>query len=216
MIGSLRGQVLLQTSEHCILEVGGVGYQVTLSWAVLSHAPVPGNELFVYVYTDVRENAIALYGFAELFEREVFLLLKKVNGIGSRLAMNVISTIGAESLLAAIGASDVTALQRVSGIGKKTAERIVVELREHVRQLIELPEDVRVIPSGARKSPGSPTDVSFPVRSAGPREDALLALEKLGIPPERARHAIDQASTAIGEAGRLSAEELLRGALKQL
>lgn len=213
MIGSLRGVVAQRFGDNLIVDVHGVGYQVTASSGVLDAAGPDGSEISVVVYTDVKETAITLYAFATQLEREVFLLLKKVKGIGSRTAMTILSGVGPEALLLAIGHGDAEALRRIPGVGKKTAERVLVELREYVGEL--------AYGTGDEESAAAPRDkrrVSGPVAGADAASDAVLALEKLGFPGERAKAAVDSALAEIGDdtALRNDAGELLRLSLSKL
>jgi holliday junction DNA helicase RuvA len=201
MIAYLRGKFLTRSDEELVIDVNGVGYAVHATSSVLSNTPSVGAELSVLIYTDVKENSISLYGFFTQLEREVFLLLKKVSGIGSKSALNLVSGVGAEDLLKAIGSEDVSALTRVNGVGKKTAERVLVELREQVGELIpKVSQDV----SPRERRSGVPT---------GPAGDAILALEKLGFNSDRARNAV---SAALAGGEQLDSGEILRQALSQL
>lgn len=183
MIGALRGKVNAVQGDTIILDVHGVGYEVAPSARVRSMIARSGEEIAISVYTDVRENAIALYGFAEAAERELFLMLKKVKGIGAKLALAIVSQLEPEALLSAIGAGDITALKNVSGVGKKTAERLVVELRE---QVTEIAREVGAAlpPELLRPVVALPRGIEASQSVAG---DVVLALEKLGFPGERAR-----------------------------
>lgn len=224
MIGSLRGQVIHQGSETIILEVQGVGYELTVTGSIWARAPFK-EPLSLFVHTDVKENSISLYGFAELLEREVFLLLKKVKGIGSRTALAIISAIGPEGVLLGIGQQDVSALKRVSGVGNKTAERIIVELREQVAELLR---DVVSTPARQQEgggkvivgnfTPSSPSASRGTAKSlpAGVEGDVVLALEKLGFPGERARQVVTLALTEADPSLLEDAGELLRLALGRL
>lgn len=133
MISSLNGQITDISGNAITVEVGGVGYLVNCAPSVLDGALI-GDSVKLIVHTDVREDAITLYGFKDKVERQVFLLLKTVKGIGSRTALEVLSQVAPSDLLRAIGAGDTARLQSLKGIGKKTAERIVVELKESVGQ----------------------------------------------------------------------------------
>jgi len=203
MISYLRGKFLTRSEDEIVIDVNGVGYAVSATSGVLLNSPAPGGELSVVVYTDVKENSISLFGFASQLEKEVFLLLKKVSGIGSKTALNMVSGIGPEDLLKAIGRSDTSALTRISGVGKKTAERVLVELRERVGELIPK--------GGSRPSAGSYRDIEQP--SGDPLDDVVLALEKLGFNYERARSAV---GAVAKEGGVRNTEDLLREALSQL
>jgi Holliday junction DNA helicase RuvA len=193
------------------VDVGGVGYEVTVSGAVLLSLGQAGEDIRLVVATDVKENAITLFGFQDYAEREVFHLLKKVKGIGSKIALGILSALDSESLLLSIGRGDVSALSRVPGVGKKTAERIVVELREQVAEL-------------ARSLPGEPLALqvetirtaNFPGGLPASAGDAMLALEKLGFAPDRARRAVVSALELEAAKTPNDAGEILRHALTHL
>ncbi len=214
MIGALRGRVIEQSGSTIIVEVGGVGYEVLVSGNVLSRisSTSPESELCLLIYTDVRENAISLFGFLEQAEKEVFLLLKKVKGIGSKLALLIVSQVRPEALLMAIGRGETTVLTAVSGIGKKTAERIIVELKEQVGLFAgetgEHETRVRRLPPLAYE--GSDSTASDAV------QDAVLALEKLGFSSERARRAVQESIASQGPRLGEDAGELLKEALAHL
>ncbi len=133
MISSLNGLLIDISGNSITVEVGGVGYLVNCSPSVIDGSMV-GDSIRLIVHTDVREDAITLYGFKDKLERQTFLLLKTVKGIGSRTAIEVLSQISPQDLLRIIGSGDTAKLQSLKGIGKKTAERIVVELKESVGQ----------------------------------------------------------------------------------
>ncbi|MCC6931741.1 MAG: Holliday junction branch migration protein RuvA [Deltaproteobacteria bacterium] len=213
MIGALAGKVDSINGNEILLDVRGVFYEVTVSSAVHRNIPSLGSELKIVVYTDVRENAIVLFGFSSPLEKQAFLLCKKVKGIGSRIALSMISTLGAEGLLTAVGQSDHKALQAIPGVGKKTAERIIVELREQVANYaIEISADHFPTDSG-NDSPFS-TSASAPVKSVCAKTDAIMALEKLGVQTEKARRAVEQVVAA--NKGGADVGELLKLALANL
>ena len=212
MIARLRGKVVQNDGEQIVLDVSGVGYLITVSEQVHHNLPSESanddTEVELIVHTDVKETDISLFGFANELERQVFLLLKKVKGIGSRLALTIVSAMGSEELLSLISSRDIAALQRIPGIGKKTAERVIVELREQVGQLA-----FAVAPLVGQIEISRQADLAFP---AGPQTDALLALQKLGFPEERARRAIDQVVQDAGEENNLDASQLLQNALTHI
>lgn len=203
MISWLKGKVQRVSEDSVILDVNGVGYELLVSAGVLSTSPVLGSLLELVVYTDVKENSISLFGFVDFAEKQVFLLLKKVKGVGSKLAMGIISGIGARAVLQSIGREDVASLTRVSGIGKKSAERIIVELREKVAELIGMETTESKASSGSLGS-------SILVSNA--QQDAILALERLGFQNAKAREAV--ALVSGGQA--LEAGEILRRALANI
>ncbi|HLW89158.1 MAG TPA: Holliday junction branch migration protein RuvA [Terriglobales bacterium] len=130
MIAHLRGQLLVKHPNQAIVETGGVGYDVTISVPTFSELPATGNEVALHIHTHVREDVIALYGFLRAGEKQLFEKLITVSGIGPKLAITILSGMAAEEMGAAIRGNDLARLTRIPGIGKKTAERLVLELRD--------------------------------------------------------------------------------------
>ena len=174
MIASLRGRLLSKTPSQAILECGGVGYDVTISVATFTALPPEGAEARLHIYTHVREDQIALFGFAEPQEKRLFEKLLTISGIGPKLAITVLSGIEAARLVAAIRASDHATLTRIPGIGKKTAERVVLELKDKL-------DDMAVAPALASTHYGPAGD------------DALSAMVNLGYARPIAQRAIETA-----------------------
>jgi holliday junction DNA helicase RuvA len=135
MIARIAGILEEKTPDQLVVDVSGVGYQVFVSLQTFYRLPPLHERVSLHVYTHLREDALQLYGFLEEKEKATFLLLKGVSGIGPRLALNILSGIPVDELEGALRASDVTRLVAVPGVGKKTAERLVVELREKVGAL---------------------------------------------------------------------------------
>lgn len=129
MIGSLKGRILTKRPENLIVETNGVGYQVNVPLSTLSELPHEGNEVFLHIYTHVREDTLQLYGFMSEDEKKVFVSLLGITGIGPKVALNILSGISYQDLLMALEAEDVKTLIKIPGLGKKTAERLVLELR---------------------------------------------------------------------------------------
>ena len=161
MIAHLRGKLLAKHPNQAIVETAGVGYDVTISVPTFSDLPAPGTEVALHIHTHVREDALALYGFLRASEKVLFEKLITVSGIGPKLAITILSGMAADEMVAAIRGNDVTRLTRIPGIGKKTAERMVLELRD------KLP------PSGTA------APVAAPALNAT-EEDVLSALMNLG------------------------------------
>jgi Holliday junction DNA helicase RuvA len=132
MIALLSGEVAVRRADHVVISCGGVGYRLAVSAETLRHVPRVGEPVTLHSHLIVRDDALALYGFASEQERDLFLLLIGVQGVGPKMALAVLSGGPPRELLAAVAAGDVARLQAVPGIGKRTAERIVVELREKV------------------------------------------------------------------------------------
>ncbi len=129
MIGSLMGKLALKRSEDIVVEVGGVGYEVTVGANTLSDLPEEGKGVFLFVHTHVRDDVLQLFGFATDDERRIFRTLLGISGIGPRVALNIVSSISHEEFLRAVEAEDIAQLTRIPGLGKKTAHRLVLELR---------------------------------------------------------------------------------------
>jgi Holliday junction DNA helicase RuvA len=184
MIAHLTGQVIEKNLGTIVLDVNGVGYEVSIT-PKLSSQFQNASKISLIIFTDVRENAIVLYGFNSSIERQTFLLLKKVKGIGSKSAMTILSSIEPEKLMITIGSGDTTALTKIQGIGKKSAERIIVELRE---QVVEIANESRIL---SDEIIISRTDSKNYISNIA--EDAVLALQKLGFTKDIADKAVKKA-----------------------
>jgi Holliday junction DNA helicase RuvA len=174
MIAHLRGKLIAKSPNQAIVECAGVGYDVAISVATFTALGSEGSETQLHVYTKVAEDQLALYGFAEKQEKRLFEKLLTITGIGPKLAITVLSGIASDRLVTAIRASDHATLTRVPGIGKKTAERIVLELKDKLDDLATAP-----IPTATSHGPAG--------------EDALSALVNLGYPRPIAQKAIETA-----------------------
>ena len=130
MIAHLRGRIIAKHPNQAIVEAGGVGYDVTISIPTFSELPAVGMEVALHIHTHVREDAIALFGFLRPQEKQLFEKLIAVSGIGPKLAITILSGMAAEDMVAAIRGNDVARLTKIPGIGKKTAERMTLELRD--------------------------------------------------------------------------------------
>lgn len=194
MIAHLRGKLLAKHPNQAIVETAGVGYDVTISVPTFSDLPAVGVEVALHIHTHVREDAIALYGFLRLAEKVLFEKLITVSGIGPKLAITILSGMPADEMVGAIRGNDVARLTRIPGIGKKTAERMVLELRDKLPEAV--PAATSVVP------PLSATD-----------EDVLSALVNLGYQRAAAEKAL-QISVKNGKGG--SFDALFRSALGAL
>jgi Holliday junction DNA helicase RuvA len=161
MIAHLRGRLLTKHPNQVVIETGGVGYEVNISVPTFSELPASGSEVALLIHTHVREDLIALYGFLHPAEKQLFEKLMTVSGIGAKLAITILSGMAADEMAGAIRGNDVARLTRIPGIGKKTAERMVLELRD------KLP------------APTGTSSAAVPVMSAT-EEDVLSALLNLG------------------------------------
>jgi Holliday junction DNA helicase RuvA len=147
MIAAVRGEVMVRRADHVVIDAGGVGYRLTVSAETLKAVPATGRETFLHAELIAREDSLSLYGFSSEEERDLFRLLITVSGVGPKVAVATLSGGTARDLLRAIAAGDAKRFQAVPGIGKRTAERIIVELREKVAGALE--EEVAV--SGAEE-----------------------------------------------------------------
>lgn len=221
MIGSLSGKIRgvfgggdAKANDITILvDVSGVGYEVSVPVTRADGFAV-GAEIDLLIYTDVRENAIQLFGFRELLDKQVFLLLKKVKGIGSKTAMSVVGIGGAVEVLRAIANEDTSKLKAIPGVGGRTAERIIVELRELVRGMLpELDAEVNSLSGTSRRKRTIHQRVEMSVESSI-EQDVALALERLGFSADRAAGIVR--SVIEAEPNALDSGELLRRCLATL
>ena len=205
MIGRLRGTVADCRPGHLLLEVGGVGYavQIPLStfYALSAEA---GVEATLHVHTHVREDALQLFGFATMEERSAFELLIGISGVGPRLALAILSGIGVDELRQAVAQQDRPRLQQIPGVGKKTAERVLLELRD------KMPMQARSDAPGS----GAVGAEAGAGRDGEIREDAVSALVNLGFTKEKAARAVDLALGRLGDEPGL--ERLLKASLGRL
>lgn len=191
MIAHLRGRLMAKHPNQAVVETAGVGYDVTISVPTFSDLPGVGAEVALQVHTHVREDVIALYGFLRPAEKQLFEKLISVSGIGPKLAITILSGMPTEEMVRAIRGNDLGRLTRVPGIGKKTAERLVLELRDKL-------EDFGAAPTVAAVTPIE--------------EDVLSALTNLGYQRAAAERALAQAA----KNGRDSFDVLFREALAAL
>lgn len=204
MIGRLEGVLREKRPTQVVVDVGGVGYELSIPLSTFAALPDEGKLVALRVHTHVREDAFQLFGFARSLEREAFELLLHANRVGPKLALTALSGIEAEELVQAIQGGDVAVLQGVPGIGRRMAERIVVELRERASELAA--RAVRRDGEGARPAPASGEDALV--------EQVLSALVNLGVAKQEAERAARQALDDLG-AGE-PVEGLIRAALRGL
>ncbi|HEX5610506.1 MAG TPA: Holliday junction branch migration protein RuvA [Solirubrobacterales bacterium] len=148
MIAAVKGEVLVRRPDHVVIDAGGVGYRLAVSSETLKAVPAAGSECFLHAELIAREDSLALYGFSSEEERDLFRMLISVSGVGPKVAMAALSGGAPRELLKAIAAGDAKRFQAVPGIGKRTAERIIVELREKVTGALEEAVAVAVAESG--------------------------------------------------------------------
>ena len=196
MIGYLKGKILSLSQDTALIETGGVGYEVLCSASAM-YGLTGKDEGEVYTYLQVREDGISLFGFSSPAEKNMFLKLVSVSGVGPKMGIAVLSGMDINSLAVAIASSDVKKLSTVKGLGKKTAERIILELREKVT---------------ASEAP-APSKGGAPVLPADDgEEDAVVALMSLGFTRAESSRAIERAKSA----GASTIEDIIREALKTM
>lgn len=190
MIASLRGKLLAKHPNQAIVETGGVGYDVAITVPTFSELPATGNDVLLHIHTHVREDVIALYGFLKAAEKKLFERLITVSGIGPKLAITILSGMPAEEMMGALRSNDVARLTRIPGIGKKTAERMVLELRD--------------------KLPAAGTETASMTALSAVEEDVLSALVNLGYQ----RGLVEKALSTVSKSGRNGGfEAMFRDAL---
>lgn len=203
MIARLQGTVIESDYNSCIIDVNGVGYDVQIPISTFEKLPRPGGETVLWISTQVREDAITLFGFAEKDEKKLFENLLEVSGIGGKLALAILSGMPLGSLCNAIVNGDIKLLSKISGVGKRTAERLVVDLRDKLPKL---------------GLSFAPTAANAPAKDdprSGAVEDALMALAQLGFKNDLARETVNNIAAALPPA-ECSSENLLRLAIQQL
>jgi len=193
MIGRLRGILISKQPPSLLIEVGGVGYDVDAPMSTIYDLPATGKEVILLTHYAVKEDGVSLYGFLSEAERAMFRNLLKVSGIGAKIALAVLSGVATDELSRLVHAGDVVALTKIPGIGKKTAERMVVELRDRVDAV------------GVRL----PASTAGDAIDADPVSEATVALQQLGYKPVEASRLVQKAA-ADGD----TAEAIIRKALR--
>ena len=205
MIAYLSGTLLSKQATSAIVEVGGVGYEVAIPLSTFYELGDAGSPVQLRIYTHVREDAIQLFGFKTARERELFLQLISVNGVGPGLAIKLLSGMNADEMIASIRTNNLVRLVAIPGVGRKTAERLVVDLRDKIAALSssDLEEEFAAKAAAA----------GGPITEDSIRNDAMSALANLGYQKVAAEKAV---KTAIDEGGELSVEVILRRSLRSL
>ena len=196
MIGRLRGIIIEKQAPDLVLDVGGIGYEVAAPMSTFCNLPALEQEVMLYTHLVVREDAQLLYGFATIRERLLFRSLLKVNGVGAKLALTILSGSDVDDFARSVQEGDAASLTRLPGVGKKTAERLIIEMRDRLKEV-----------SGAM---GLKLDTSEASILAGAKDEAIEALVTLGYKPVEA----DKMIRLVGGEN-LSTAELIRQALQQ-
>ena len=194
MIGMLTGRVIDKDFSTCLLDVGGVGYEVAIPLSTFDKLPLNEEMVTLFIHTQVREDAITLFGFADKAEKELFRQLITVSGVGGKLALNVLSAMPAGNFCAAVASGDAKTLSRINGVGKRTAERLIVELKGKLTD---------IDPAAATPDTGT----------AG--ADAAAALEQLGFRKDLVNKTVNALLAELPENER-DVENLIRAALLRL
>jgi len=203
MIAHLSGILLSKQATSVILDVSGVGYEVTIPLSTFYELEDAGSTVQLRIYTHVREDALQLYGFKTARERELFLRLISVSGIGPKLGITLLSGMSADEMISSIRTNNLAKLTLIPGVGRKTAERLVMELRDKVASLsAEVEEEL-----------GTKTDAAAVPSEDSMRADALSALLNLGYQRNAAEKAV---TAAMSETPDVSVESILRSSLRKL
>lgn len=201
MIGFLSGKLLEKEANSVLVDVGGVGYEVTIPLSTFYELGEVGSDVQLRIFTHVREDALQLFGFKTLRERDLYLKLISVQGIGAKSGITMLSGMSADEIVSAIRTDNIARLTSIPGVGKKTAERMVIELRDKVGEL------AGGIPAGAAAATGSAAS------SDELYDDALSALLNLGYQKNAAEKALQQ---VMKDGGEMNVQKLLRQALQRL
>ncbi|MFT6915871.1 MAG: Holliday junction DNA helicase RuvA [Motiliproteus sp.] len=202
MIGRLKGVLVEKQPPYLVIDVQGVGYEVEAPLSSIFHLPAVGQSVELYTHFVVREDAQLLYGFTTKEERALFRALIKVNGVGPKMGIAILSGIGADDFARCVNQDDSAALVKIPGVGKKTAERLIVEMRDKMRDWLPAESDFALSSAGMQLDPANDA-----------LQEAESALISLGYKPAQASKAVAQAHRLLG-AG--SAEELIRQSLKSM
>jgi holliday junction DNA helicase RuvA len=199
MIAHIKGLLLKKSTNAIIIDNCGIGYEVITPLSTFYTLPDEGKDLSLHIYTHVREDALILFGFTSELEKTIFKLLISVSGIGPKLGINILSGIGPEELLLAIARGDIMKLQSIPGIGKKTAERLALELKDKALKV-----------RGGTEAQPSIISVQ---QDKGIFDDALSALVNLGYPSKSANSAVEKACSNLKD---ITLEGVIKEALKLL
>jgi len=203
MIAHLSGTLLSKQATSVILDVAGVGYEVSIPLSTFYELEDPGSNVQLRIYTHVREDALQLYGFKTARERELFLRLISVSGIGPKLGITLLSGMSADEMITSIRNNNLAKLTLIPGVGRKTAERLVMELRDKVASLS----------AGVDEDLGVSSDAAVVPTEDSMRADALSALLNLGYQRNAAEKAV---AASLSDDGEVSVESILRSSLRKL
>ncbi|TBW54659.1 Holliday junction branch migration protein RuvA [Marinobacter halodurans] len=202
MIAQIRGRLIEKMPGHVLVDCNGLGYEVDIPYTTFFHLPESGQEVTLHTHFSVREDAQNLYGFAARLDRDLFRLLIKVNGVGPKMALAILSGLDSQQFVRCVDNRDVASLVKIPGVGKKTAERLLIEMGDRLGKLEGMPQ----IHAGA------PTlNTTAQPETHKPEDEAEAALISLGYKPQEAAKAVSR----VAEAG-MSSREMIRLALKNM
>jgi holliday junction DNA helicase RuvA len=206
LIGRIRGILIEKAPGQVLVESAGLGYEVDIPYTSFFHLPETGQEVTLHTHFAVREDAQHLYGFASRLDRDVFRLLIKVNGVGPKLAVAILSGLDAEQFIRCVESRDVNALVKLPGVGKKTAERLLIEMADRIGQL-----EGQFVPASSEATGAEASRAAMQARGPEPKDEAEAALIALGYKPQEAAKAISR----VAEDG-MTSEALIRLALRNM
>lgn len=237
MIGRLAGRLDYRATDHVLIDVGGVGYLVFCSERTMASLPRAGEAVALYTDLLVRDDLMQLYGFTTLVEKEWHRLLMSVQGVGAKASLAILGVLGADGVGRAIALGDVSAVKAAKGIGPKTAQRVVLELKDKAPDVMAMAAndanaafEVGSLPTSAGNEPVVEGDVEQPRHTDRPvtqvppkissqataQAEALSGLTNLGYPPGDAAAAVAQAMDGATEAEKASTPDIIRAALRYL
>ena len=194
MIGSIRGQLAFKQAPQIIVECGGVGYEIETPMSTFLELPGVGSEIFLYTHLQVREDAHTLFGFSTVDEKTLFRSLLRISGVGAKMGLAILSGMSVDGFVRCVQHEDAAMLVKIPGVGKKTADRLIIEMRDRILD----------------DSGSAPLAAAAVTPASDARGEAFDALVALGYKPAEVKRLIGNIETA-----ELSAEDIIRGALKQ-
>jgi Holliday junction DNA helicase RuvA len=206
LIGRIRGILIEKSPAQALVECAGLGYEVDIPYTTFFNLPETGDELVLHTHFVVREDAQSLYGFSSRLDRDLFRLLIKVNGVGPKLAAGILSGLDANQFIRCVEARDANALVKLPGVGKKTAERLLIEMTDRIGQL-----EGQFMPASPNATVNAGTSSAGTAAGHDPREEAEAALIALGYKPQEASKAISKVAEES-----MSSQELIRLALRAM
>lgn len=202
MIAQIRGRLIEKMPGHVLVDCNGLGYELDIPYTTFFHLPESGQEVTLFTHFSVREDAQNLYGFTARLDRDLFRLLIKVNGVGPKMALAILSGLDSQQFVRCVDNRDVASLVKIPGVGKKTAERLLIEMGDRLGKLEGMPQI----------NADSPTlNTSTQPEAHKPEDEAEAALISLGYKPQEAAKAVSR----VAEAG-MSSQEMIRLALKNM